>query len=104
MDTKFLYGKIFLDDEDLKEANFNHKVSLEYYKINEIKKGFMGKNKETYGIEIVKKEYLGKDIIEEAIDIKNVTKRENKLDKILEKLKTCKVTPVGLEDVLKEII
>lgn len=97
------YGATLLDETDLVESANNSKILLEYYgnKKHSIDKI---KLKTFYGITIVKKEY-GKDEIKcETNIINKISTNENKIRNIIETLKTNKVTPVALNDVLLELL
>jgi len=97
------YGATLLDETDLVESAKDSKILLEYYgnKKHSIKKT---KLKTFYGITIVKKEY-GKDEIKcEKNSISKISTNERKIRDIIETLKTNKVTPVALNDVLLELL
>ncbi|MDO5556474.1 MAG: DUF6514 family protein [Clostridia bacterium] len=100
--SRTYYGSIFLGEEDLKETNISYKVKLEYYRI----KSYI--NKETkeianYGIEIVKKEYRENKVNTETSNKEYITNNPNEVNKIIEKLRKHKVTPIGLNDVLEDL-
>lgn len=100
---KKFYAGIVLNKDELKESNSNH-IELEYYKISKTNKGCTTKKSNLYGIEIVKKEYLGKKKIKEKNNIYNLTNDETVIDKILNILTTNKVTPMTLNDIVEEIL
>ena len=62
------------------------------------------KLKTFYGITIVKKEYGENEIKFEKNSISKISTNENKIRSIIETLKTNKVTPMGLNDVLTELL
>lgn len=97
------YGATLLDETDLVETVNNDKILLEYYEnkrhsIDKIKL------KTFYGITVVKKEYGKNEIKCEKNCIKKISTNENKIINIIETLKTNKVTPVALNDVLIELL
>jgi len=97
------YGATLLNETDLVGVTNGNKIMLEYY---EIKKRSIEKTKlkTFYGIEIVKKEY-GKDEIKcEKNSVNKISTNENKIINIIEKLKSNKVTPIGLNDVLLDLL
>ena len=97
--SRAYYGEIFLEKEDLKETNIKHKIKLEYYTIKEEKN-----NKDTYRIEIVKKEYTD-HTIEKQVSSKNfISNNSQKVIEIINTLKKYKVTPIGLNDVLEDLL
>ena len=57
-----------------------------------------------YGIEVVKTEYLDGNVKIETKEIKNLTNNIEEEEKILTLLRNNEVTPIGVEDVLKEIL
>jgi hypothetical protein len=89
----------YFDEDDLKETKINHRVELEYYKINKCEEDDF-----KYGIEICKKEYINNDIFIESKNIENISDSSEKVIKIINTLKKYKVTPVGLNDVLEDLM
>lgn len=100
---KKFYAGIVLNKDELAESNSNH-IELEYYKIAKMNKDSITKKSNLYGIEIVKKEYLGKKKLKEKNNIYNLTNDETVIDNILDILTTNKVTPITLNDVVEEIL
>ena len=93
------YADVILNKDELKESDSN-RIELEYYKIaKNIKKG-----QRTYGVEIVKTEYFNDKKLKESENIYNVTNNESVIDNLLSMLKENQVTPVGLNDVVDEIL
>ena len=99
IDFKTCYGMTYFDENDLKETQINHRVELEYYKTNKYEE-----NDFKYGIEICKKEYIDNNISVETNKIENLTNSSDKVIEIINTLKEFKVTPVGLNDVLEDLI
>lgn len=96
---KTFFDGVFISREHLKEAGIKYPIKLEYYKTSE------KENVETkYGIEVVKTEYLENNVKVETKEIKNLTNSQEKQEKILTLLKNNEVTPVGVEDVLQELL
>ena len=62
MNSKVYYGNTFLDTKELKENNIKNRIELEYYRTKKRKNCFLREDTESYGIEIVKKEYQGKKV------------------------------------------
>lgn len=88
-----------MDVEDLVETLIDYPVELAYYKTNEIRN-----NATIYGVEVVKNEYQEDKINTERNILKLFTRNEGKVDKILETLSKYKVTPMGANDVLYELV
>lgn len=97
--SKTCYGMTCFDENDLKETNINHKIELEYYKTNE-----KIDNDLKYGIEIVKKEYINNNVTLESNNMQNISKSSDKVIEIINTLKKYKVTPIGLNDVLEDLL
>lgn len=104
MISKVYYGNAFLDNKDLKETNIKNRIELEYYRTKKRKNCFLREDTESYGIEIVKKEYQGKKVNIEKEKIEKVSDRKSTIDEILYKLKQFKVTPITLKDVVHDIM
>ena len=62
------------------------------------------KNQRIYGVEIVKTEYFNNKKLKESENIYNVTSSEGVIDNLLSILKENQVTPIGLNDVVDEIL
>lgn len=97
--SRTYYGEAYFGKEDLEEANIEHKVQLEYYTI----KGTKDK-KDTYGIEIIKREYKTNGIDIEASSRSFISNNSQKVIEIINTLKEHKVTPIGLNDVLEDLL
>lgn len=95
---RYLYGEILLREELLRKNKIYHNVELEYYKITNGNENFK------YGIEVVKKEYMDNEIKQENSVVEMLTSSEEKVDKILEKLKNNAVTPTTLEYVIEDML
>ena len=96
---KKFFGGMFIEEEILRKEGIYHPIKLEYYKIeNEPKEG-----KLKYGLEVVKTEYYTNDVKIEKKEVENLTNDENSIKKVLNILKENKVTPVAMQDVIKEI-
>lgn len=104
MSSKVYCGNAFLDKRDLRENNIKNRIELEYYRTKKRKHHFLREDSETYGIEIVKKEYQGKKINIEKEKIDRVSDKKTTIDLILNKLREFKVTPITLKDVVHDIM
>lgn len=102
--SKAYYGGTFLNEEELKETAINHRIELEYYTT----KNHINKNTKeeyiSYGIEIVKKEYKDSKIDIESDNKEYISNNVDKVIQIIETLKKYKVTPIGLNDVLEDLL
>ena len=95
------YGKRLIENKELEKYGIKYPIQIEYYKIKE-KNKVSGNLK--YGIEIVKKEFKEKAIKVEVKDVFNIIKEEKRADNILEILKRNMVTPIGLNDVINDLL
>ncbi len=95
---KTFFDGIFITDNEYQE-NLEYPIKLEYYKTIQTEENVEAK----YGIEIVKTEYKdGKVNIENNI-VNNLTPNVEEAERILTILKNNTVTPIGMQDVLKEM-
>ena len=97
--SKTYYGMTYFDENDLKETNANHRVELEYYSTRS-----NTDDKIEYGIEILKKEYISDIITEESNNVESISNSSDKVIEIINTLKKYKVTPIGLNDVLEDLL
>ena len=104
MSSKVYCGNTFLDVGDLKENNLKNRIELEYYRTKKRKNYFLREDTETYGIEIVKKEYQGKKVNIEKEKVDKISNKKTTIDSILKKLREFKVTPITLKDVVHDIM
>lgn len=97
------FGETFIKKENLEEAGIVNPIKLEYYKIiNEDE--FINKDNAKYGIKIVKTEYIKDDIKTENKEIKHLSDNEEKTNQILEVLKRNEVTPIGVQDIMQDLL
>lgn len=95
------FGKTTINNEDAEQANFD-RMYLEYYKnVNERE---IKKDEKPYGVTIIKKTQIGKILEIEEKEVKNILNRENDVDNILKLLVEYKITPIGLDDVLQDLV
>lgn len=95
------FGKTTINNEDAEQANFD-RMYLEYYKnVNERE---IKKDEKPYEVTIIKKTQIGKILEIEEKEVKNILNRENDVDNILKLLVEYKVTPIGLDDVLQDLV
>lgn len=95
------FGKTTINNEDAEQANFD-RMYLEYYKnVNERE---IKKDEKPYGVTIIKKTQIGKILEIEEKEVENILNRENDVDNILKLLVEYKVTPIGLDDVLQDLV
>lgn len=96
---KTFFDGVFISNEHLAEAGIEYPIKLEYYKTTEKED-----NETKYGIEVVKTEYLDGNVKIETKEVKNVTSNLEQEEKILTLLRNNEVTPIGVNDVLEELL
>lgn len=96
---KTFFDGVFISKEHLKEAGIEYPIKIEYFKTS-VKENVESK----FGIEVVKKEFMPNYINIEKKEVRNVTNDEAEENKILCLLRDNEVTPIGVEDVLKELL
>lgn len=99
VNVKTFFDGVFIAKKHLEEAGIKYPIKLEYYKTSGEENV---KNK--YGIEVVKTEYLDGNVRVESKEIKNITDDLEKEEKILALLRNNEVTPIGVEDVLEDLL
>ena len=95
------FGKTTINNEESENFNFD-KIYLEYKK-NRNEEEIKAKEK-PYGVTIIKKTQTGKILEIEEKEITNIINKENDADNILKLLVAYKVTPIGLDDVLQDLV
>ena len=91
---KKFYAGVVLEDSELAESKSN-RIELEYYKISKTRKINFAKVNKTYGIEIVKKEYLGNKRKKEKNNLCNLTSNEKIANKLTGAMEKIEDTVVG---------
>lgn len=97
--SRTYHGETFLEGTELSETNIKHKIRLEYYSIKETKD-----ENDAYGIEVIKKEYKENGIDTETSSREYISNNAQKVIEIINTLKKHKVTPIGLNDVLEDLL
>lgn len=96
---KTFFDGVFIAQSHLDEAGIKYPIKLEYYKTSR------EENVQTkYGIEVVKTEYLDGNVRIETKEVKDVFANEEEQEKILTILRNNEVTPIGVEDVLNDLL
>ena len=97
---KYFFGSTFMSQEELRNIGVTYPIKLDYYKTKEEKI----KNEVKYGVEIIKTSYIDDKVDIEKTNIPEFIKDELKIDTILDKLKTNKVTPISAEYVIEDFL
>ena len=96
---KTFFDGIFIDSNDA-QNEAEYPIKLEYYKTIETEENVEAK----YGIEVVETEYIEGKINVENKKVKNIAKTSEEIGRILGLLRDNKVTPIGIQDAIDEII
>ena len=97
---KTFFDGIFIDNEVLCKEEIDYPIKLEYYKTIAIEENVEAK----YGIEIVKTEFKKGEVNVESNMVKNITNNVEEANKILAILRNNEVTPIGMQDVLDDML
>ncbi len=97
---KTFFGSVFMNKQELEEANIHYPIKVEYYKIiNEDELNLKRGTK--FGIQVIKTEYKENNEIKvEEKTIKYLSNDEQKVNEILGTLKNNEVTPISLQDII----
>lgn len=90
------FGDILINKQKTEDLKIKYPIKVEYYKTT-------NEENNTYGIEIIKKEYKKRKINTEQKAIMNLTNDENKIEKLLNIFKENKVTIINAEDIIEDI-
>jgi len=102
--SKTCYGMTYIENSEIPNGNINHRIELEYYKIKKSRFKLLGKPSKKYGIEIQKREYKNNNFNVESNSVNNISRNKEKIIEIIDTLKTHKVTPIELNDVLDDLL
>ena len=97
---KKFYGGKFLDKLKLEEQGIFYPIKLEYYK--RIEEESKTKQK-SFGISIVKTEYIKDNVKIETKEVKNLSNDERKIEKLLSMFKEFDVTPVSVDYLINDL-
>lgn len=101
---KHFYAGTFINRDDLKKVGIEYPVKLEYYKTKENRELVKNENDIKYGIEVIKTSYNHNEVKTENVQIKEFTRDEIIVNKILDVLKNNQVTPVCAEYVVEDLL
>ena len=99
---KKLYGTTVINNKDSEEIVEDSEIELEYYGIKNAITFF--EDMKPYGIEVIKKEIANEQLKIETKVINNICVAEYEINRLLEILMSNKVTPIGVSDVLADMI
>ena len=76
---------------------------MEYYKSIETKEDRPSDNYARFGISVVKTEYIPDNIKIVSREVKDISADERKIENLLSILKEMEVTPIALEEIIKDL-
>lgn len=95
---KTFYGGTFINKTKLKEANIYNPIKLEYYKIKNEED-----NKDAYGIEVIKTQYIEDSVFVERKTLDKITDNEDIANNILDLFKRNEVTPISADEIIEDL-
>lgn len=92
---KTFFGGIFIEARRLRKEGIEYPIKVEYYKLS-------NEEENTYGIEIIKKEYKSIGTKVEKEEMKSLSKDECKIERMLELFKKNEVTPISAREIIED--
>ena len=90
--------------DELASIGVEYPIKLEYYKTKTNEEEVKNQKDIKYGIEVIKTSYIDETVKIEKRTIPEIIKDEIKINKILDKLKQHKVTPVSAEYIIEDLL
>ena len=90
--------------EELANIGVEYPIKLEYYKTQTNEENVKNQKDIKYGIEVIKTSYINEKVDVERKTIPEILRDEIKIDRILDKLKQNKVTPISAEYVIEDLL
>lgn len=90
--------------EELANIGVEYPIKLEYYKTQTNEEDVKNQKDIKYGIEVIKTSYIDEQVRIEKQTIPEIIRDEIKINRILDKLKENKVTPVSAEYVIEDLL
>ena len=100
---KTFYGGKFIAKSKLEKEGIFYPIKLEYYKSIETKENRQSDNYARFGISVVKTEYIPDNIKIVSREVKDISADERKIENLLSILKEMEVTPIALEEIIKDL-
>ena len=101
---KYFFGCTFMSMEELSNIGVEYPIKLEYYKTQTNEEDVKNQKDIKYGIEVIKTSYINEKVDIERRTIPEILKDEIKINRILDKLKENKVTPISVEYVIEDLL
>ena len=101
---KYFFGCTFMSREELANIGVKYPIKLEYYKTQTNEENIRNQSDIKYGIEVIKTSYINEKASIEKRTIPEIISDEIKINRILDKLKENKVTPISAEEVIEDLL
>ena len=101
---KYFFGCTFMSRDELANIGVEYPIKLEYYKTQTDEEHVKNQRDIKYGIEVIKTSYINEKVDVERKTIPEILRDEIKIDRILDKLKQNKVTPISAEYVIEDLL
>ena len=101
---KYFFGCTFMSREEITNIGVEYPIKLEYYKTRTNEEDVRNQKDIKYGIEVIKTSYINEKVSIEKRTIPEIIRDEIKINRILDKLKENKVTPVSAEYVIEDLL
>ena len=101
---KYFFGCTFMSRDELANIGVEYPIKLEYYKTQTNEENVKNQKDIKYGIEVIKTSYINEKVDVERKTIPEILRDEIKIDRILDKLKQNKVTPISAEYVIEDLL
>jgi len=101
---KYFFGCTFMSRQELTDIGVKYPIKLEYYKIKTNEEDVKNQKDIKYGIEVIKTSYIDEKVDIERRSIPEIIRDEIMINRILDKLKENKVTPVSAEYVIEDLL
>ena len=100
---KTFYGGKFIAKSKLEKEGIFYPIKLEYYKSIETQGNKQNDNYTRFGISVVKTEYIPDNIKIVSREVKDISTDERKIENLLSILKEKEVTPVAVEEIIRDL-
>ena len=101
---KYFFGCTFMSRQELADIGVKYPIKLEYYKTKTNEENVRNQKDIKYGIEVIKTSYIDEKVDIERRTIPEILRDEIKINRILDKLKENKVTPIAAEYVIEDLL
>lgn len=100
---KTFFGGKFIAKSKLEKEGIFYPIKLEYYKSIEKDENRPNNNYVKFEISVVKTEYIPDNIKIVSREVKDISTDESKIENLLAILKEKEVTPVAVEEIIKDL-